>query len=89
MKCESCNVNPVLDKPVSFPGVPMVYALCATCQGAGVIPYDLLVTWVWLGEVDGKSAWARDVAMYHGNSAAQFEFDCANFADKMNEALGE
>lgn len=87
--CESCGKNQALDKPVRFPAVPMVYHLCNTCQAAGVIPYDLLLTWVWLGEVRVDNSWARDVALYHGQSAAQFEADCANFSDKMDEAFNE
>lgn len=89
MICECCKARKALDKPVRFPNVPMVYHLCQNCQAAGVIPYDLLLTWVWLGEVDITNAWARDVALYHGHGATQFEVDCINFSDKMDEAFNE
>jgi len=87
--CESCKTSPAYGKPVGFPEVPMVYSLCASCQGAGVIPYELLVTWVWLGKIKSDNAWARNIAIYHGISGAEFESDCANYIDKMDEAWNE
>jgi hypothetical protein len=88
MDCESCgSTNKV--EPVKFREVPMVLVLCSRCRGAGVIPYDLLVTSVWLGQIRATDAWARNVAFYHGRSSAEFEADAANFSDKMDEAFKE
>ena len=87
MTCESCNSTP--SGPVRFPGVPFPLTLCRTCVGAGVIPYDVLVTMVWLGKVDVHNVGAQNIALYHGASAAMFEADCANFTEKMMEAFDE
>ena len=86
--CESCKQTRKT-YPTQFPRVPMNFDLCGECRAAGVIPYDILVTMVWLGELGTSNRWALDVALYHGYSSTQFAADCANFSDKMDEAFKE
>ena len=86
--CESCHLQRKT-KPVHLSKVPMTMFLCDECVAAGAVPYDILVTMVWLGHVSYKDRWAYDVALYHGQSATQFEADVANYADKMLECFEE
>lgn len=89
MMCDSCettagNANV---RPVSLSRLPFVVSMCYECRNAGAIPYDLLLTLVWLGEVKGNEQWVLAIVHYHGKTTSEFEFDVMTFMDKMNETL--
>lgn len=86
MNCSSCNREDRLIT-VRLPQLPMAIEMCPLCVNAGAIPYDILVSLVWLGKIDVTDAWARDIAVYHGISGSEFEADCVSYADKMFEVV--
>lgn len=89
MLCECCNKQAKGLRAVEFKGIPFTVRLCLECIRAGAIPYDLLVTLAWLGEVNPEHSHYVAMALYHGHSSAEFQSDCANFSDKMEQDIRE
>lgn len=85
--CEGCGRGAKVLRSVEFRGIPFLVKVCDECIRAGAIPYDLLVTLVWMGQVSVSDSWARNIAIYHGHTGSEFESDCANFIDKMESDL--
>lgn len=87
--CDSCGTSAAGSnvRPVSLSRLPFVVSMCYKCRNAGAIPYDLLLTLVWLREVEPTAGWVLDIVQYHGKTQSEFEFDSLCFTEKMNETL--